>query len=363
MRRQFVKICAAVLAFGCSSLGGAGVTPETPPAASQAPASPWTVKTSYVLDLWLHGYAMVQRDTAQVPYFRRGYRDLIAAAKSNRRITTQLDANADQLQRGLAANPALVFGQFLALQERTWEEMQSDIAAFLEANGDPAAARDSTMRPAIAAYAQTYRSSADREWLRLFARSLADEHSRFYQQYWTDRQQALRPVLASVDSLFTHRYLAMLRGYLNNSQLERGEMVLSLPLDGEGRTISTANQHSVSVVFPASVDSSMEAIYTFVHEVAGTATGLAVADNTTPTEKQRGIAAQYESPAAVRGGAMLLRRAIPDLVTGYQRYYLRAARARSTGSDVEGEFVRTFPLSPTMLDAVDKQITRLLSTI
>ena len=88
-----------------------------------------------------------------------------------------------------------------------------------------------------------------------------------------------------------------------------------------------------------------------------------MADNTTPTEKQRGIAAQYESPAAVRGGAMLLRRVIPALVTGYERYYLRAARARSTGSDVEGEFVRTFPLSPTLLDAVNPQITRLLSTI
>jgi hypothetical protein len=362
MRSQFVGTCAALLAWGCSSFGGAGATPDTPPATSKAAVSPWAVKTSYVLDLWLHGYAMVQRDTSQVPYFRRGYRDLIAAAKNNRSISTQLDANAAELQRGLETNPALISGQFLALQERSWEEMQSDITAFLDANGDPSAARDSSMRPAIAAYAQSYRNRADREWLRLFARSLADEHSRFYEQYWNERQQALRPVLTAVDSLFTQRYLALLRGYLEHSQLDKGEILLSLPLDGEGRTI-TSGQHSVAVIFPASVDSSVEAVYTFVHEVAGIAAGQAVSDNTTPAEKQNGVAARYESPAAVRGGALLLRRTIPELVTGYERYYLRAARARSPGSDVEGEFARTFPLPPVILDAIDKQISRVLSTI
>jgi hypothetical protein len=362
MRRLFVGACATLLALGCSSLGGAGASEEPAPAASTAPVNPWPVKTSYILDLWLHGYAMVQLDTTKVPFFRRGYREIVAAAKRSRSVTTQLDANAEALRRGFAANPALVSGQFLALQERTWEEMQADIAAFLDANGDPNAARDSTMRPAIAAFAQSYRTSADRDWLRLFARSLADEHTRFYQQYWNDRQRELQPVLAAVDSLFASRYIPPLRGYLNNSLLDKGEILLSLPLDGEGRTI-TSGQHTVAVLFPARTDSAVEAVYTFVHEVAGLASGQAVSDNTTPAEKQSGVASQYESPAAVRSGALLLRRVIPDLVPGYERYYIRAARGRGTSSDVEGEFTRTFPLSQAMLDAVGKQVDRLLSTI
>src|SRR5436305_12890826 len=150
MRRQFVGALATLFALGCTSLGGGGnPSPDTAPAASAAPVSPWPAKTSYVLDLWLHGYAMVQRDTSRVPYFRRGYREMITSAKSSRGVTTQLDANAAQLQRGLDANPALISGQFLGLQEGTWEEMQADITAFLQANGDPQAARDSTLRPAI----------------------------------------------------------------------------------------------------------------------------------------------------------------------------------------------------------------------
>ena len=204
MHRKFVGACATLLALGCASLGGAGASPERPAPASPAAVNPWPARTSYVLDLWLHGYAMVQRDTSQIPYFRRNYRELVVAAKKNRNMTTQLDANAAELTRALAANSAMISGQFLGLQERSWDEMQGDIAAFLEANGDPNAARDSTMRPAIAAFAQSYRTSADRDWLRLFARSLADEHTRFYEQYWNERQRALGPTFVAVDSLFTH---------------------------------------------------------------------------------------------------------------------------------------------------------------
>lgn len=363
MRRQFAGACATLLAMGCASLGGSGTpSSDTAPAASSAPVKPWSVTTSYVLDLWLHGYAMVQRDTSRVPYFRRGYRDIVAAAKSSRGVTTQLDANASTLQRGLDSNPGLISGQFLGLQERTWEEMQADITAFLQAEGDPNAARDSTMRPAIAAYAQSYRTKADRDWLRLFAQSLADEHTRFYQQYWNDRQRELAPVLARVDTLFSNRYYPLLRGYLNNSQLEKGEILLSLPLDGEGRTI-TSGQHSVAVEFPASSDSALDAVYVFVHEAAGLASGQAVADNTTPAEKQTGVAAQYESPAAVRAGALLLHRTAPDLVAGYERFYIRAAGGRAATSDLDAELARTFPLPKVMVDGIGKQVDRLLSTI
>jgi hypothetical protein len=363
MRGRLVSAWVALLAVGCASLGGSGApSSDTPPAASSAPVNPWAAKTSYVLDLWLHGYAMVQRDTSQVPYFRRGYREMIASAKSSRGVTTQLDANTSTLQRGLDASPSLISGQFLGLQERTWDEMQADITAFLEANGDPNAARDSTMRPAIAAYAQSYRSKADRDWLRMFAQSLADEHTRFYQQYWNDRQRELAPVLARVDSIFSSRYYPSLRGYLNNSQLDKGEIVLSLPLDGEGRTI-TSGQHSVAVEFPARPDSALEAVYVFVHEAAGLASGQAVADNTTPAEKQSGAASRYQSAAAVRAGALLLRKTIPDLVPGYERFYIRAARGRATVSDIDGELARTFPLPQVMVDAIGKQVDRLLSTI
>src|SRR4051794_25700361 len=77
MRNQLAGACAILFASACSSLGGPSSSTDTAPAPapSTAAAAPWTVKTSYVLDLWMHGYAMAQRDTSRVPYFRRGYRE------------------------------------------------------------------------------------------------------------------------------------------------------------------------------------------------------------------------------------------------------------------------------------------------
>jgi hypothetical protein len=43
------------------------------------------VKTREHIDLWLHGYALVQDDTAQVPFFERGYRDRLTVAKKTAR--------------------------------------------------------------------------------------------------------------------------------------------------------------------------------------------------------------------------------------------------------------------------------------
>ena len=88
-----------------------------------------------------------------------------------------------------------------------------------------------------------------------------------------------------------------------------------------------------------------------------------MSDNTTPAEKQTGAASRYQSAAAVRAGALLLRRTVPDLVPGYERFYIKAARGRATVSDIDGELARTFPLPQVMVDAIGKQVDRLLSTI
>jgi hypothetical protein len=376
MRSRVAAASIGLLVVGCSGLLGA----STPVAAPPPPApsisqevvgqTPWPVKTRYVLDLWLHGYAMLQSDSARVPLFRRDYRDAMIVAKNSRNITTQLDANREALQRGLRANPSLILGQQLALQEQSWEEMGNDIAAFLTAGEETA---DGKKRPSIAttwkrtphpsagttdmmtALGRIYRTDADREWLKLFALSLTDEHSKFFEQYWREQQRTLRPVLAAVDSQFSQRYLKLFRSYLRGVELPTGEILLSLPLDGDGRTI-LEGQHSIAIGFPVSADSSLEAVYTFAHEAVAVVSEQAVEDATTPVEQRSGDALRYVSAADVRGGAMLLQRAIPDLVAGYERHYLSAARVPVSGTDVDAIFVRAFPLKQPIVDAMDRRL-------
>jgi hypothetical protein len=366
-----------LLAAGCSGLVGASPQPAVepappPPTVGQEVVgqTPWPVKTRYVVDLWLHGYAMLVPDTMPVPPFRRGYRDDMIVAKNSRNIVSQLDQNMEALQHGLRVNPRLLDGAKLALREGSWAEMGNDIAAFLTGGEDSASGKK---RPSVlstwkraprvseettdmsAALGAIYRTEADREWLKTFALSLTDEHSKFYEQYWREQQHALRPSLAAVDSQFSRNYLKQLRGYLRGIQLPTGEIVLSLPLGGEGRSI-LQGQHSIAIGFPATADSSLDAVYEFAHEAIGGVAEQAVRERISPAEFRAGLASQLEVPAKVRGGAMLLQRAAPELVAGYERHYLAASRVETRGGDVESAFVHAFPLRQAIIDGMDQRL-------
>jgi hypothetical protein len=379
-RSLAVAVGAALLASACSGLVGASTQPEAEPA-PPAPAisqevigqTPWPVKTRYVVDLWLHGLAMLGTDSSRTPPFRRDYRDEMIVAKNSRNILTQLDQNAEMLQHGLRVNPRLMDGARLALREGSWEEMGNDIAAFLTSGDDSASGRKrpsvlSTWKRAprtseettdmMRALGAVYRTDADREWLKVFALSLTDEHSKFYEQYWRERQRALRPALAAVDSEFSQRYLKQFRSYLRGVQLPTGEIVLSLPLGAQGRSIFQG-QHSIAIGFPSTADSSLGAVYEFAHEVVGPVAEQAVRERIAPAEFRAGLGAQLESPAKVRGGAMLLQRAVPELVAGYERHYLAEARVTASG-DVDSAFVRAFPLRQSIIDGMDQRLDDVL---
>ena len=75
--RIFGLASAAAFAAACASVGGGtGGTVTTGGAGPTAePASPsviWPVKTREHVDLWLHGFAMLQEDTTFVPFFKCG---------------------------------------------------------------------------------------------------------------------------------------------------------------------------------------------------------------------------------------------------------------------------------------------------
>jgi hypothetical protein len=371
-----------LLAAGCSGLVGASTQPQAEPAPA-APSinqevigqTPWPVKTRYVVDLWMHGLALLSTDSSsRTPPFRRDYRDAMIVAKNSRNLLTQLDENREMLQHGLRVNPRLVDGARLALREGSWEEMGNDIAAFLTGREDSASGKK---RPSVlstwkraprtseetsemsAALGAIYRTDADREWLKVFALSLTDEHSKFYESYWREQQRALRPALAAADSQFSQRYLKQFRSYLRGVQLPTGEIVLSLPLGGEGQSL-LEGQHSVAIGFPTTADSSLDAVYEFAREVVGPVAEQAVRERISPAEFRGGIGAQLESPARVRGGAMLLQRAIPELVAGYERYYLAEARIAPAGGDLDSVFVRAFPLRQSIIDGMDQRLDEVL---
>jgi hypothetical protein len=154
--------------------------------------------------------------------------------------------------------------------------------------------------------------------------------------------------------------------FLLNTQQTRGEILLSLPLNGEGRTITAtaARPGATAVQFPDDASRATEAIYVFAHEAVIPVVNTAIADNVTPAEQRSGVADRYAANGAVRGGALLLERIAPDLTDGYRRYYLRAAGAQvGATADIRAAFANAFPLPELIVSAIVRQLEVVLGGI
>jgi hypothetical protein len=306
---------------------------------------------------------MLQPDTTQIPFFRRGYRDQMRSRKSQANVVTQLDANADQLQARFAAFPNLVSAQFAALYFANWADMQRGIELFLRAEGNVRASNDPNALRVTATLAGYFPTAQDRDWLRLFSQALEDERTKYFGSWWAEQQRQRAATVGALDTLWQTVQRPKLQRYLNNTRQATGDFLLSVPLDGEGRTISLGTaRHIIAVTFPESPANAVDAIYVFAHEVVGTVVNAAIEDNTTPAEKRAGTSNRYSSNALVRGGAMLLEKLAPDLVAGYVRYYLTSANA-TPGSDPMAQLATTFPLPDVLRDSIRRQIDTVLGGI
>jgi hypothetical protein len=300
---------------------------------------------------------MIQDDTTLVPFFRRGYKTEMNDLKRRANVTTQLDANTANLRSRFAQNPRLVNAQFLPMYFGSLDEMLEALDLFDRAEGDPQRASSRETADLIQLVAGYFPNATDRQFARLFASSIKDENDRFYKAYWAQQQRERAPVLTAVTNEW-NTYRARLERFLNNTSQAGGEVILSLPLDGEGRTLTAGKQRNSTVVtFPASSSSADEAIYVIAHEVVGQIVQTAVSDNVTPTDTRQGLTDRYISAGTVRGGALLLQKVAPELVAGYQAYYLRSANR--TGQSFE----TVFSLPVNVRDAIARQIDVVLGGI
>jgi hypothetical protein len=372
---KFLTLCLLAVAAAC---GGAspssspspapGPSPSAgPPTGSAAPmpmvSSIWRVQAREHVDVWLHSYALLAPDSTLVPFYRRGYRDRMTALRRQRGISSLLDANRDRLLQRIALSPALgTSPQFLPLYFESYDQLRTAIDLFMRASGNPNATNDPTGRTYIAILASAFPTGADREWLRLFAEAVDDESRKFYHDYWTSETRAHVAILSYADSTWQRQRPALQR-FLNNTQQQNGELYLSYPLGGEGRTIHFGKQqNAIAVPMPDSRDDADVVLYVMAHEITGTVASSAIEDNTTPAERRAGTTMRYEQAAAVRAGALLLERTVPTVVPAYMRYYLQQA-GRTAPSDPRSAFAAAFAMPDAVLAAIGRQLDVILGGI
>jgi len=324
----------------------------------------WRVTTAEQVDLWLHGFAMLTSDTGRVPFFARGYKQQVTALKQQRNVYSLLDANRSELSSRFATNPALANAQFLAMYFSSFPEIVSATDYFIRSGGNPRAAADPNIQQEIALLAANFRTDADRKWLRLFVQSLDDENKKFYHDYWTGEQQTRGAAFAQAVQQWNNSWYPKLTRFLNNTQQASGEVFLSLPLGGEGRTVNNGKQSNVvAVEFPKTVDAAQDVLFAFAHEAVANVVDGVIRDNTTPAEQRSGATSGYVGNGAVRGGALLLQRVAPELVPAYMRYYLGTAGLAGIAGEPATTFANTFPLPQPILDAIGRQIDVVLGGI
>jgi hypothetical protein len=358
--KKVLSIAAALVAIACSS----GGYPETMPA--PAPNAPigWPIQTAEYVDLWLHGYAMIMNDTAKVPLFDRGYQGRMMERKRQLNVTTSLDANIQTLRDGLSKSQGVESGQFAVFNFASLDELVRVSKLFIQGEGSPQTVNDATTQQLFLVLRTYFRTVAEREWLRVFVDAIQDENTKFYQSYWNAQQIDRAAQRTAITNAWNNTYKARFQRYLRNERLIDGTFILSLPLGGEGRAVFNPQQgNGVATPFPEVGADAMAAIYVFAHEVTGNAAQRAIEDNLTPAEAREGTAAKLTPIAAVRGGAILLQRIAPELLQGYQRFYLHQTGATVPSGDPNAAFIAAFDLPQAVADGLAKQIDLVLAGI
>jgi hypothetical protein len=361
--RTALAVAACLMAAACSSSPRAA-QPTRP--AAEAPALTWPLKHREHVDLWLHGFAMLQDDTSTVPLFAPDYRQRMTIYKNSRALHTPLDSATEKLGAYLQSRPDAVGAQFLALYFSTWDEMSRAAGYFLRFDGDPQRSDNREVATIVALFAQYFPRPADREFLRQFIEVLNAERTLFHHEWWVAEERARRAGLQRADALWQSTWRPALQRFLNHTQQQNGDLILSLALGGEGRALpagKSTNQYAIT--WPATADSAEVLLFAFAHEIVGSVAQAAITDHLTPAESRSGVAAQLNSAGLVRGGALLVERVQPGSGARYARWYLSLmGRTAPTGDAAAlAALAAAFPMRAAMIESIERQITIAFSGI
>jgi hypothetical protein len=251
-----------------------------------------------------------------------------------------------------------VNAQFAAMYFPTVDAMRAAIDSYVRTNADPRAPSTVDQQAAYAVLASYFPTPADRAWLSLFASSLWDEQDKYYHSYWMQRQRAQGNVIDSVEAMWQHLMRPRIQRFLNNTQQANGDILLSLPLGGEGRFLNTSGgskRYVLALPFPDRPSDAAQPLYVIAHEVIATIVSQVVSDNISPAQERQGVGDQLRTVGAVRGGLILLEQFVPELADGYARYYLTAAGVTPNATP-RAQLASVFPLPDPIRDGIMTQI-------
>jgi hypothetical protein len=252
--------------------------------------------------------------------------------------------------------PTIAAAQFLPLQYPTAAEFERAMMAFQLADGDPRRARTRDDQEAILALGGIFKTAAHRAWLKEFREALRDDDEKWFRSWWSDEQKARLAALTAFDLRWQRELRPAMQRWLNASNAADGEIILSPVLEAEGRTVTISKRRNAVVIgWPRDTARADEAFFAFCHEIVGSVSAAAIADNLTPAQQRDGIGERLQASGLVRGGLELVRAVAPTKVDAYARFYLRAA-GLPMGGDAVAALEANFALPDAIVAAIKANI-------
>ncbi|MDH3456940.1 MAG: hypothetical protein OER90_08865 [Gemmatimonadota bacterium] len=321
------------------------------PAHAQLPVpGAWTFVSSPHADLWFHGLAVVGFEGfAPVPLYSRDYVARVHAAKAERGVArTPLDSMAGSLRAGLERDSTFELFHFVPLYFGV-----SSVPEMLEALNDVARGR----RPSdfgSGAVASVLTSRRQRRVLGEFVRALEVEWELFYREYWEETRAANARHIVASQQLWNRTLGPVLDPFLRARQALGGVAFVSPAVGLEGRVFGgrpeRPDDHVAAVMLAPS--DSLAAALLLVRELC-----YPLASELTERMQigvgDRVFAERVSSRAAIRCGAMLLDRHVPNLTARYRELYLAATSEDGRGAEA---FRRAFPVDALLLRELREEL-------
>lgn len=326
----------ATLSFGLAQ------THLTPPSTGS-----WRIRTSPQVDLWYHGLAVLGYGAAPAGAPLPLYDSTYAAAVRGRSPMAASRALAETF----AKDTAYEFLHFVSLYFLDADPMAMLDAVEAVARTEPGAAprlRDVRLQFGAAVLAAALPRGRQRAPLREFAQALRRDWADFFGAYWDSAVAARRTVLDSAQMLWDSTFAPRLKPLLFAAKLDEGMVLVSLPLGPEGRLVTGDRRRNVAAVRFA--QSPEEIVYAVVREMCFEWGRGVVQDYVAPVER-RGRERELEAYAAVRCGALVMDRVLPERADAYRAAY---------AVPVVASFEQAYPIPESVLRGLGERLDFLL---
>lgn len=295
-----------------------------PAARAQDPLRPaagtWRFGVAPQVDLWFHGLAVLGYGMdAALPLYDSAY----AAAARPGSALAALPTLRDTFER----DPAFQILHFLPLYFTAADPLGM-LGAVEDAArtppGTPPAVRDPRLRRGAEVVALALPRGRQREALREFVRALRRDWESGFRARWDSAIAARRDDLEAAQALWDSVFAPRLAPLLFAGKLDYGSVFVSRPLGLEGRLVTGDRRTNVAAVL--FTDGPAAILYATVREMCFEWMRGVVADHVAPAER-RGREQALESRAAVRCGARVLERLVPEHAEAYRRFYAEQGAA------------------------------------